>query len=1192
MNILNWLYTIRSYLEGYAGFLKGGRFWSLIWVVAISVMIWFYGESIAFGQWRPLETEYNRLVAIGVVVLAWLIYVIVSAVRRRRAESAMIDAVAEDGTDSEADARDEVALLRQRLKDALLRLKSISKKRFGYVYDFPWYLIIGSPGSGKTTALVNSGLSFPFADEMDEQAIQGVGGTRACDWWFTDEAVLIDTAGRYTTQDSDVTVDSTAWQSFLGLLKRHRPLKPINGVIVTISMADMLTQSAQARFKEVRIIKQRLRDLEDNLKVRLPVYLVFTKVDMLAGFGEFFDNFNKFDREQVLGVTFPLGVSQSKGKIAQAFSGEIDLLLERMHRILLERMQQEPDDIRRSSVFRFPAQFASIKNVLVEQIGELTASSKLVGAPLLRGVYFVSATQTGAVYDKVGRSTSERFSFLQEPNTTGTVSQKAFFLSRLFNDVIFGEANLVTTDLKVQRRKRIMSAIFYLVPLIIAGGLFAGWAHAYFTNQSTMSAVNERIASYNREAISIPVEDITTDDLNRILSPLNTLRGALTEDIADKSRWYHFGTDQEEKLRESMQATYARGLNGFLLPRLLVHLQNRMNDPNISTGQLYDTLKLYSMLGGLGPLDEEFALRQLRATFETSLPGAGRAQARENLLAHSRAMLLRPLAAVTLDDNLIKKAQEKLSAIPRAQQLYELLVAGSDAIALQEWRPVDKAGPGADVLFARQSRTDLRQGIPGVFTRDGYFNYFLPRLAEMSEQFAKENWVIGEEQGNAETGDDLKINVLRIYFNANRMQWAALLNDLTIRPAPDLIQAAEIVRILASNDNPLHTFATAVADATNLDPQQFAAPEAPKAQTPKEGEIDEAQQRLAEEKAKAEAARVQELQLLTDGFETTVLDPYAALRKSLQAPEGQKSEFSDLSPILEELSLQLSRAAINPGDVNTIFGVESKLVSANQMLVTQAQRLPEPVSIWIGRLATDIARLTANGARQSMSAMWQSSAARLCKSGIENRYPFNRKAVNDVAINDFIRMFGPSGEFATFFQLHLKPFVDVSQSPWRLTGMNGAEAIPSDALVQFENAQTIQSAFFSKGGNELSLDLDISPNDLDSNSTSVSLDINGKNISYDHGPPQTQSFQWPGEGNRSASIAFNPPGPNSRVTKDGPWAMFHLFDLAQLNGSSADQFTASFRMGGRRASFDVRVGSILNPFALEALRNFKCPEGL
>ena len=64
-------------------------------------------------------------------------------------------------------------------------------------------MIIGPPGSGKTTALINSGLKFPLARGATPEAVAGVGGTRYCDWWFTEDAVLIDTAGRYTTQDSD-----------------------------------------------------------------------------------------------------------------------------------------------------------------------------------------------------------------------------------------------------------------------------------------------------------------------------------------------------------------------------------------------------------------------------------------------------------------------------------------------------------------------------------------------------------------------------------------------------------------------------------------------------------------------------------------------------------------------------------------------------------------------------------------------------------------------------------------------------------------------------------------------------------------------------------------------------------------------------------------------------------------------------
>ena len=111
--------------------------------------------------------------------------------------------------------------MRDKLTAALGLLKRARGTK-GYLYEQPWYVIIGPPGAGKTTALLNSGLPFPLAAEMGQSAVAGVGGTRICDWWFTEEAVLIDTAGRYTTQDSDSAVDRAGWEGFLDLLKRTR----------------------------------------------------------------------------------------------------------------------------------------------------------------------------------------------------------------------------------------------------------------------------------------------------------------------------------------------------------------------------------------------------------------------------------------------------------------------------------------------------------------------------------------------------------------------------------------------------------------------------------------------------------------------------------------------------------------------------------------------------------------------------------------------------------------------------------------------------------------------------------------------------------------------------------------------------------------------------------------------------------
>ena len=114
---------------------------------------------------------------------------------------------------------EEAAALRERMSTALSLLKRARGTR-GYLYEQPWYVIIGPPGAGKTTALLNSGLKFPLAAEMGQGAVAGVGGTRLCDWWFTENAVLIDTAGRYTTQDSNAAVDRAGWDAFLDLLQQ------------------------------------------------------------------------------------------------------------------------------------------------------------------------------------------------------------------------------------------------------------------------------------------------------------------------------------------------------------------------------------------------------------------------------------------------------------------------------------------------------------------------------------------------------------------------------------------------------------------------------------------------------------------------------------------------------------------------------------------------------------------------------------------------------------------------------------------------------------------------------------------------------------------------------------------------------------------------------------------------------------
>ena len=205
------------------------------WVLLILLLlfllaaIWIVGPMVAIGEWRPLDGVTARWVVSGVLLGVCAVWLGWRAWRARRGNQQVVEqlmAAPAAGPATPAESAD-MAAVRGRFEGALQTLRTA---RFGteagglpgkpsawqrfkqslngrFLYELPWYTIIGAPGSGKTTALRNAGLRFPLADQMGEQAVRGVGGTRNCDWWFTDQAVLIDTAGRFVTQDSDAAND-------------------------------------------------------------------------------------------------------------------------------------------------------------------------------------------------------------------------------------------------------------------------------------------------------------------------------------------------------------------------------------------------------------------------------------------------------------------------------------------------------------------------------------------------------------------------------------------------------------------------------------------------------------------------------------------------------------------------------------------------------------------------------------------------------------------------------------------------------------------------------------------------------------------------------------------------------------------------------------------------------------------------
>ena len=235
-------------------------FLTFVGVVLIGLLVWYFGPYLEI-----LESWIPRAAIIGVLVLIWALVNFLLDWRRRRNDADLVAGLTATADDPSLNATaEEAAAMKEKLTTALNLLKKASGSR-GYLYEQPWYAIIGPPGAGKTTALLNAGLTFPLAAEMGQGPIAGVGGTRMCEWMFADDAVLIDTAGRYTTQDSDAAVDKAGWDAFLSLLKRTRARQPLNGVIVAIALSDIATAPAPERQAHARAIRRRIRNSRISL---------------------------------------------------------------------------------------------------------------------------------------------------------------------------------------------------------------------------------------------------------------------------------------------------------------------------------------------------------------------------------------------------------------------------------------------------------------------------------------------------------------------------------------------------------------------------------------------------------------------------------------------------------------------------------------------------------------------------------------------------------------------------------------------------------------------------------------------------------------------------------------------------------------------------------------------------------------
>jgi type VI secretion system protein ImpL len=790
---------------------------SAVSLAAAGVLLWFAAPLLAFGAWHPFDGTRARaaLLTLLLLLLFGLRGLRVLLVRRRNERLLKVLESGHASPELSERFRQAIAMLRQGIEAQGTRGWWHSRR---HIQQLPWYLIIGAPGAGKTTALLHSGLRFPLAERLGRDPLAGCGGTRQCDWWFSQDAVFIDTAGRYTTQDSDAAADAQEWQQFLALLRRHRPLQPINGVIVSVSVPDLL-HGGEELTHQAAAVAARLDELRRELDLAFPVYLLVTKADLLAGFVEMFGDLNAAQREHLWGVVFDAEVAGIPADLGARLAD----LAQRLARRSPEALQYERTPQRRLPIYAFAAQLGALLAPLDGFVRQAFAGIAVEPAQRLRSIALTSGTQEGNPIDRVIGELARSHRLALKPLARPDAGGKSFFLTSLLKRLVIAEAPLAgqrLQRLRLRQRAAMFAAGFAGAALLTASAL---WGHSLRRNLDYVDTVRSRV-----EQLTQRISSLESASLEQVLPLYSLLERLAANDGIDPNippAGFGFGLFQGPRLARSAEQAYREMLDRSLAPLLIERLRRDLREAEDSATR-YEALRASLMLASPARLDRG----ELRRWAEHALVQASGAGERVEWASHVVALLERSglPEAMRPDDAGVRAARSALAALPLAQRVHELLlrrVADSEP-------PQDlptRLGAASALMFAASTIGPM----PAHSSAGDWRRNLLPALEATLDELAREaDWALGDTgsdvrrlQKDPAWRDEIATQVGKRHAQRVIAAWSGQLDALALAPGTDGDGTSRQATELTAPDSPLRRLLTRLADEFSATAQGGSAAE-------------------------------------------------------------------------------------------------------------------------------------------------------------------------------------------------------------------------------------------------------------------------------------------------------------------------------------------------------------------------------
>lgn len=1177
------LIPLQAYLLGRTGSTVAG-------LILLLSLVWWGGPYVGV----PSETGRLAIMA-GIVLLALAIWIGRRLLLRRRA--AQFSAELQKG--GEGSTRQlEIEELREKMCQAIDSLKAsgLGGRYRGQsaLYALPWFMIIGPAAAGKTTLLRSSGLHFPYA-QGDDIDIKGFGGTRNCDWWFADEAVLLDTAGRYTTEEEN----REEWLAFLGLLRKYRSRAPVNGILVAVSLADLLTADDARLDWHVKVIRDRLDELIRHLGCLFPVYLVVTKCDLLHGFTAFFEDLSEQERQQVWGAWLlqPEGID-----LAGTLREKLAELHGRLCELRLRKLSLQRNLARKGELFDFPAQFAIAAERLQQFFTLLAKTNPYQETPNFCGLYLTSGAQEGTPLQRIVGSLRQAFGYREESPERGERTCRSFFIRKFFQEVVFPNARGNTRNRHRDRLNRWLKGAWVTASLAVIVGTFFLLSASFTSNALLAHQGREAVQSVEKAVAAHPAGAPAV--FRALLGAQQHYRQLLAyQERLPLHLW--FGVYKGDTQIRPFEAALLAGLERTFFQPAATALEYRLEnfgrqwETADEKGQerirepYYQALRTYLMVARPERLRSEEALPLLTELCQEELrrQGGQLSAGEEVILQQMIGFFLGrlqpaaplPTAAAWLPkESIIETARNHLRAPPEAARLYAQVLhreyPGAAELRLAEL----VRGDGAGLLTGSAA-------VPWIYTATGWQESVAAEIHRLAVAVSRGDWVIGpdlpaaaearEESANPDLALSLEREIRRLYFADYAEHWFTFLEGVRFAPFQSLPEASRQLQLVARSDGPLAELMRAVS--VHLAPLDAATAEGER----QPGPVAELDELFGDLRKFADPAEKMTVSLL--------LNQYLLALSSVQ---NEMERLSAAVDVPRESCLYAARLLGGGGDLE-LYKSHITVASMLNGIEPRTRRLADSL------LSSAIRHCWAAVLREAgkdLQQQWRNAVVGTYARKLRGKFPLTNGS-SDAALADIADFFRPQeGVFWSFVRGSLTPFVTEGRGEWRQkTWLDLGAGFSREALTAIARSSTISASLFRRGSEEPQIDFYLYPVPAKGISETL-ITTNGQEYRYRNEPQEWRKFSWPGEASQVGARVSGVAGralARAELNADGIWGLFHLLRQARITQESSTEYLSTWELEGTHGvpvtvRFRIRADRANSLFDRQVLTGFDLPENL